>query len=123
MRFLSSVTWNMTLYIDDFVNPTFVTISEADDSGICCKPGRIRSRDGEETCVMECLDQLPKSLRGDEVMLFAGESATAEALIIDVATVPKIDAESWATHADSVAFRVRKDDVVESGLHSAFDQG
>jgi hypothetical protein len=57
------------------------------------------------------------------VMLFAGDSATAEALIIDVATVLEIDAESWATHAESIAFGVRKDDVVEFGLHTAFNQG
>src|SRR6266446_3560956 len=63
---------NIALYIDDFVNPPFVTVSEADGSGIFCKPARVGSRNREETCVMECVDQLPKSLRGDEVMLFAG---------------------------------------------------
>lgn len=97
----------MALYIDNFVNPPFVTVSKADGSGIFCKPARVRSRNREETCVMECLDQLPKSLRGDEVMLFAGDSATAEALIVDMAPAPEIDAESRATQAESGAFRVR----------------
>jgi hypothetical protein len=114
---------NMALYIDDFVNPPFVTVSEADDSGIGHNPARVRSRNREEPCVMECLNQVLKSLRGDEVMLFAGDSATAEALIVDMAPAPEIDAESRATQAESVAFRVRKDDVVQFRLRTASDQG
>ena len=81
------------------------------------------SRSREETCVMECLDQVPKSLRGDEVMLLSWDGTTAEALIVDMAPVPEIDAESWATQAESVAFRVREDDVVEFRRHSASGQG
>jgi hypothetical protein len=70
---------------------------------------------------MECLDQLTKSVWRDEVMLFAGDGAAAEALIIDMATVPEIDLELWTTQAESVLFRVRKDDGVELGLRFAFD--
>ena len=54
-------------------------------------------------------------------MLFAGDGAAAEALIIDMATVPEVDLELWTTQAESVLFRVRKDDVVELGLRFAFD--
>jgi len=60
----------MALYIDDFVNPPFVPVSEADDRGIYKNPARVRSRNREETCVVERLDQLRKPLRGDEVVLF-----------------------------------------------------
>ena len=84
---------------------------------------RVRSRNREETRVMECLYHLLKSLRRDEVMLFAGDSATAEALIVDMAPAPEIDSESHTTDAERVAFRVRENDVVELGLLSASDQG
>lgn len=111
----------MALYIDDFVNPPFVTVRKANDSGIIDDPA-VRSRDREESRVVECLHQLLKSLCGDEVMLLAGNCTIAEALIVDMATIPEIDAESWATQAESVAFRIREDDVVEFRLRSASDQ-
>src|SRR5690242_10678544 len=63
---------NMPLYIDDFVNPPLITVSEADDRGIFHNPARVRSRNREETCVMECLHQVQKSLRGNEMMSLAG---------------------------------------------------
>jgi len=114
----------MSLYIDDFMNPAFITVSEADHSGIKDNPARVCSRDREETCVMECLDQVLKSLRGDEVMLLAGDGTTAaEALIVDVPPVPEIDAELRATQAEIVLFRVRQDDVVEFRRHLASGQG
>src|SRR6267378_7930276 len=72
---------------------------------------------------MECLDQLRKSLRGDDVMLVAGDSTTAEALLVDIAPVSEIDAELRATLAETVALRVRKDDVVQFRLCTASDQG
>jgi hypothetical protein len=114
---------NTALYIDDFVNPPFITVRQANDSGIGNNPARVRSRNREETCVMECLDQVLKSLSGDDVMLLTGDGTTAEALIVDMAPVPEIHAESRATHAESIAFRVREDDVVEFRRHSASGQG
>jgi hypothetical protein len=104
------------------MNPAFITVSEADDRGIEHNSSRIRSRDREETCVMECLDQVLKSMRGNEVMLFAGNGTTAEALIVDVPPVPEIDAELRAIRAEGVPFRVRQDDVVEFRRHLASGQ-
>ena len=58
---------------------------------------------------MECLDQLLKSLRGDEVMLIAGDGTTAEALIVDMAPAPEIHAgESRAIQAESIAFKYER---------------
>jgi hypothetical protein len=113
----------MALYIDDFVNPAFVTIREADDRGIGDNPAGVGSRNREETCVIECLDQLLESLRGDEVMLLSRHGTTAEALIVDMAPVPEIDAESGAIQAVRVAFGVRENDAVEFRLRSASGQG
>ena len=99
--------------VDDLVNSAFVAVGEAKDGNVEYNPRRIRSRNPEEPGVMECLDQLRKSLLGDQVMLFAGDSAIAETLIIDVSPFAEIDAESRTTQTESIAFRIGKDDVVE----------
>jgi len=52
-------------------------------------------------------------------MLLARNCAAAEALIVDMAAIAEIDAELGATQAESVAFRVRKNDIVEFWLGPA----
>ena len=51
-------------------------------------------------------------MRWDKVMLFAGDDAIPEALIVHMAAVSEIDAEARAIQAESVAFRVRRSGLV-----------
>jgi hypothetical protein len=71
---------------------------------------------------VECLNQLLKSLCGHEVMLFARDSAIAEALVVDMASLSEIDPESRATSAEGVALRVRENDIVEPRRRPAPEQ-
>ena len=104
---------NLAQRVADFVNPSLVAVSEADDSSVFNNSIPVGSRIPKESCVVECLNQLPKSVRRHDVMLLARDCAAAKALIVDMATTAEIDVKSRTTQPESVALRVRENDVVE----------